>query len=379
MTDAAALLATLVEADSTNPLLEPGGAGEAAVAALIADFLNGLGVTVDMWDAAPGRPNVVGVLPGRGSGRSLMFCGHTDVVAATPEGFRPRIANSIMHGRGTADMKAGIVAALIAIEQLAAGPPLAGDVIIACVIDEEWASVGVESLVERYRADAAVLPEQTDLEIEFAHGGFVWYDLVSRGLESAGGEPDLGLDAIALMAPVLQEIANLDRRLAASATPQWGRPGIHASTIRGGQSYPTIPAECVVGVERCLMVGESVATAMAEIDHLLATGRSADERFQGRCDMVIAREPIIVDRDGPLITQLIEAATSELGKPPVVRADYGWTDAGVLVEAGVPCVVFGPTGGGLHTAAEWVDLPSVDACARVLEALARDYCSEESA
>lgn len=379
MTDAAELLASLVEADSTNPVLEPGGAGEAEVAALVTEFLNGLGLTVDVWDAAPGRPNVVGVLPGRKRGRSLLFCGHTDVVAATAEGFRPSVESGIMHGRGTADMKAGIVSAMIAMERLAAGPPLAGDVILACVIDEEWASVGVESLVERYRADAAVLPEQTDLEIVFAHGGFVWYDLLTEGLESAGGEPDLGLDAIALMAPVLQEIANLDCRLAASATLEWGRPGIHASTIRGGQSYPTIPAECVVGVERCLMVGESVELAMAEIDHLLATGRSADDRFRGRCDVVIAREPILVDRDGPLITRLVNATTTELGKPSVVRSDYGWTDAGVLVEAGIPCAVFGPTGGGLHTAAEWVDLPSVDTCARVLERLARDYCGEESA
>lgn len=377
MTDTAALLASLIEADSTNPVLEPGGAGEAEVAGLIAEFLQGLGLMVDVWDAAPGRPNVVGVLPGRGRGRSLMFCGHTDVVAAGVEGFRPRIENGIMHGRGTADMKAGIVSAMRAVERLAAGPPLEGDVLVACVVDEEWASVGVESLVERHRADAAVLPEQTDLEIVFAHGGFVWYDLVTEGVESAGGEPDLGLDAIALMAPMLEEIAKLDRRLAASATAEWGRPGIHASTIRGGQSYPTIPAECVVGVERCLMPGESVAMAMAEIDDLLAAGAAADDRFKGRCDVVIAREPVAVDRDHPLVRRLVAATSTELGMPPVVRSDYGWTDAGVLVEAGIPCVVFGPTGGGLHTAAEWVDLQSVDACARVLERLAREYSGEE--
>ncbi len=92
---------------------------------------------------------------------------------------------------------------MIAAEQLAAGQPLAGDVLVACVIDEEWASLGAEALVERYTADAAVLPEQSDLEVIIAHGGFAWYELVSHGVESAGGEPEHGVDGIALAGPIL--------------------------------------------------------------------------------------------------------------------------------------------------------------------------------
>ncbi len=86
---ATALLAELVAADSTNPDLEPGGAGEAAVAAIMAARMAAAGLEVDLWDAAPGRPNVVGRLRGRGGGRSLMLCGHTDVVGAAPEAFAP--------------------------------------------------------------------------------------------------------------------------------------------------------------------------------------------------------------------------------------------------------------------------------------------------
>jgi succinyl-diaminopimelate desuccinylase len=71
----------------------------------------------------------------------------------------------------------------------------------------------------------------------------------------------------------------------------------------------------------------------------------------------------------------VEAAAAVLGHAPVVRSDYGWMDSGILVDAGIPCVVLGPVGDGLHTADEWVDLRSVDVCADVYERLARTFCT----
>ena len=374
MSAVAELLAGLVAADSTNPSLVPGGAGEAAVAAILARRLEAAGLEVDVWDAAPGRPNVVGRLRGAGGGRSLMLCGHTDVVAAEPAAFAPAVRDGRMHGRGTNDMKGGIAAAVVAAERLAAGQPLAGDVLVACVIDEEWRSVGAEALVARYRADAAVLPEQTDLDVVFAHGGFAWYDVTSRGVASAGGEADRGVDGIALAGPVLTGIAALDRELAGRATAEWGRPNIHASTIRGGTSYPMYPAECVIGVERCLMPGETVAQAEGEMAALLAAAAAADSRFDGSYTTIVAREPVVLDRGEPVVTMLADAAAAVTGAAPVVRSDYGWMDSGVLVEAGIPCVIYGPTGDGLHTDDEWVDLASLDTCADVFVRLAGAFC-----
>jgi acetylornithine deacetylase/succinyl-diaminopimelate desuccinylase-like protein len=374
VTPAAELLAELVAADSTNPTLVPGGAGEGAVGRLLARRLEAAGLEVDMWDAAPGRPNVVGRLAGTGGGRSLMFCGHTDVVGAAPQAFTPVVRGGRMHGRGTNDMKGGIAAAVVAAERLAAGPAPAGDVLVACVIDEEWESVGAEALVERYGADAAVLPEQSDLDVIFAHGGFVWYDVVSTGTEAAGGQAERGVDGIALAGSVLSGVLELDGRLAARETPEWGRPSIHASTIRGGTSYPTYPGECVIGVERCLMPGESVAESRAEMEQLLADARGADGRFSGAVETVVAREPVVLDRDEPVVRSAIAAVTAVSGAAPVVRSDYGWMDSGILVEAGIPCVVLGPTGDGLHTADEWVDLASVEACVDIFERMARELC-----
>jgi acetylornithine deacetylase len=374
MSDVVALLEQLVRADSTNPTLERGGAGEAEVARLLAERMRGAGLDVDVWEAAPGRPNVVGRLAGSGGGRSLMFCGHTDVVAGSAEQFQPVLRDGRMYGRGTNDMKGGIAAALVAVERLAQGERPAGDVLLAWVIDEEWASLGAEALVERHRADSALLPEQTDLDVVFAHGGFVWYDVVSAGRESAGGEPQHGQDGIALAGAFLTGVIALDRELETRMTPEWGRPNVHASTIRGGQNYPSYPAECVIGVERCLMPGESVAQSHAEMESLLGRARAADPRFSGRAQVVIAREPVLLGRDEPIVSIVTDAARDQLGRDPVVRSDYGWMDSGVLVDAGIPCVVFGPTGAGLHTAEEWVDLDSLEHCVSVFERIARSFC-----
>jgi acetylornithine deacetylase len=356
----------------------PGGAGEAEVGRILAERLARAGLEVEVWDAAPGRPNVVGRLRGTGGGRTLMFCGHTDVVDAEPSAFEPVIREGCMHGRGTNDMKAGIAASVCAAERLAAGPALAGDVLVACVIDEEWASLGAEALVERYSADAAVLPEQSDLEVIIAHGGFVWFEVTSTGVESAGGEPQHGVDGIALAGSFLAGIVELDTVLAGQVDalpyPHDGRGNIHASTIRGGQSYPTYPAECVIGVERCLMPGESIADADREMAALLQGARDADARFVGSSQKMIAREPVLLDRDEPIVQGMIAAATDATGSTPVVRSDYGWMDSGVLVDAGIPCVVYGPTGAGLHTADEWVDLASVETCVAAFERLARAFC-----
>ena len=72
---------------------------------------------------------------------------------------------------------------------------------------------------------------------------------------------------------------------------------------------------------------------------------------------------------------LASAATHALGRPAVLRGDMGWMDSGLLVEAGIPCAVFGPSGHGEHTSGEWVDLASVGICAEALEAAARVFCA----
>ena len=375
MSELESLLAEMVRIDSTNPDLA-GGPGEAVFAAYLERGMKSLGMETDLWDVAPERPNVVGRLPGTGRGRSLMLLGHLDVVGPWgPEAFEPVVRDGRMYGRGPADMKCGFAAALTAVEALvASGERLAGDLLIAGVIDEEWGSAGATALPARWRADAAVLVECTGLEVVSEHGGFAWYEVESRGVEAAGVDPEHGVDGIALLAPVLAGITALDAELAVRAHAPYGRGSIHASTISGGDQLPVYPARCVLAVERCLIAGETVAGAEAEMESMLAGAGSLDPRFSGDLRTLVAREPLVQDPSEPVVAATVAAAFRVLGRAPVVRGDIAWGDSGLLVEAGIPCVTFGPIGHGEHTADEWVDLASVSTTAAVLEATAREFC-----
>ena len=385
-----ALLAAMVKIDTTNPSLLPGAPGEAALAYFLARRLAEAGLEVELWDVLPGRPNVVARLRGAGrppgdgrpSGgerppRSLMLCGHLDVVAAlSPAAFVPRVKDGRMYGRGAADMKSGLAAAVTAVEALvASGARLAGDLYVAGLVDEEWKSAGAAALPARYRPDAAVMVECTGLDVVTEHGGFAWFDVESRGVEAAGDDTERGVDGISLLAPVLDGILRLDTDLAARPHAAYGRGSIHSSTIAGGDQYPVYPARCVLGVERCLTAGESVAQAEAEMRVLLDAAAAADARFSGSLTTVVGRDPVQLDAAEPIVAALASAATSALGRPAVLRGDMGWMDSGLLVEAGIPCAVFGPSGHGEHTAGEWVDLASVEVCAHALEAVAREFCA----
>src|SRR6187401_572350 len=111
------LLPELVAIDSVNPSLVPGAAGEGAIALAIADHLRTIGLEVELQEVAPGRPNVIGVLEGRASGPSLMFCGHIDTVGV--EGMRapfdPLERDGRLYGRGSQDMKGGVAAMIDAV------------------------------------------------------------------------------------------------------------------------------------------------------------------------------------------------------------------------------------------------------------------------
>src|SRR4030095_945696 len=124
--------------------LVPGARGEGAAAEAVAAHMRRQGMDVHIQEAAPGRPNVVGVLEGTSRGRSLMFCGHIDTVGV--EGmqspFDPREADGRLYGRGSQDMKGGVAAMIDAARVAAARGFRAGRLIVAVVVDEEYGSGG---------------------------------------------------------------------------------------------------------------------------------------------------------------------------------------------------------------------------------------------
>ena len=372
-------LADLVRLDSTNPGLVPGGAGEAAVAAYVAEAMRDLGLAVDVWEPAPDRPNVVGVLPGTGDGRSLMLNAHTDTVGV--EGmdapFTPRIADGRMYGRGTQDMKGSLAAQLAAVRALQkTNVDLSGDVIVAAVIDEEHESRGTEAVVERYAADGAVVTEPTDLELALAHKGFVWIDVTTRGRAAHGSRPGEGIDANMHMGRILAQLDDLEQALRRrDGHPLVGAPSLHAAQIEGGTASSVYAAQCCLRVERRTIPGESAAQAVAEVQNILDALADADPTFDASCEHAFSRQPFEAAPDAQIAEAVRATGAGVLGQAPPDAGQTFWTDAALLAAAGTETVVLGPVGDGLHTTEEWVDLDSVVQLAEILAGTAQRYCA----
>jgi acetylornithine deacetylase len=331
----------------------------------VADRLGGAGLEVHVEEAAAGRPNVVGVARGTGGGRSLVLNAHTDTVGLLePDGgLAPRVEGDRLYGRGSYDMKGSLAAVLAAAAECGA-LGLRGDVIVAAVVDEEAASIGTERFLQRWRADAAIVAEPTDERLCVAHRGWVAFDVETQGRAAHGSRPDLGVDAIARMGPVLVAIDEHDRELQARPPHALlGTGSVHASVIEGGQEYSSYPARCLLQGERRTIPGERREDVEAELRGLL--GDSG-----GSVSFPFGRDPMEVSPDEPIV-RAIQACT---GTDEVHGAPF-WTDAALFTEAGIPAVLYGPAGGGAHAAVEWVDLASLDRCRDLYVAVARAFCA----
>jgi acetylornithine deacetylase len=371
------LLRQLISTDSVNPSLVPGASGEAAIARLLIEEFRAIGLHVEVQQAAHDRPNVVAVLEGRTPGRSLMFCGHVDTVgvAGMTRPFEPEERNGRIYGRGSQDMKGGVAAMIGAARVIAESGGLeSGRLIIACVVDEEHASVGAEALVTKWRADAGVVTEPTDLHIAVAHKGFEWVEIETEGRAAHGSRPRDGRDAIMRMGRVLGELETLDRDLQKGrAHALVGPPSLHASLIEGGRELSSYPDRCVLQIERRTIPGEHEGAASREVEGILQRLRARDNEFQASSRAMFARAPYEISPAHEL-PMILRAAAQQHGTASEIIGMSFWTDAAVLGGAGTPSVLFGPTGAGLHGLEEWVDAASVMTCRDTLVSLARKWC-----
>jgi acetylornithine deacetylase len=353
------LAAALVAIDSVNPALVPGGAGEGQIASFVADWCAKRGLDVEILGNE--RPSVVATKRGSGGGRSLLLNGHLDTVgvAGMQAPFEPRVEDGRLYGRGAYDMKGAVAAIMLAATE-ATG--LRGDVIVTLVADEELASIGTEAVVEQVHADAAIVVEPTELRVAVAHRGFVGFELETSGVAAHGSRPDLGVDAIAKMGPILVALAALDEQLqAGSPHPLVGPASLHASLIDGGQELSSFPASCTLTGERRTIPGETVDQVEQE---LRAIAGDAELRI------IASRDPLTAEHDHPFVELVGRVAEAS----EYVGALF-WTDAALIAGAGIPTVLFGPAGEGAHAAVEWVDLASLDRVRDVALRVAAEWCA----
>jgi acetylornithine deacetylase len=366
------LLRELVAIDSVNPSLVPGAAGETQIAEAIASRMRELGLDVRIQEVAPGRPNVIGVLDGTEPGRSLMLCGHIDTVGVDgmDRPFDPAERGGRLYGRGSQDMKGGVAAMIDAARLARARGFRKGRLIVAAVVDEEYASLGADALVAEWTADAAIVTEPTDLQIGIGHKGFAWAEIEPRGRAAHGSRPKDGRDAILRMGRVLHRLEQLDRELQGrSAHPIMGTASLHASVIDGGRELSSYPDRCRLQLERRTVAGESGETCADEIEQILAALRDEDPEFDAAAKLTFSRPPYEIPAGHDLPGALTQAAEAAGAAPKRIGMSF-WTDAAILGGSGIPSVLFGPGGAGLHSTEEYVDVADVITCRDALASLA---------
>ena len=397
-------LATLVGIPSVS-----GTDAENEAQAHVARRLADAGLEVDHWPidlpgltAHPDFPGMevdrteawglVGRLPGVGEGATLMLNGHVDVVpvgdpdAWTTPPFSADVRGGRLHGRGSCDMKAGLIASLWAVRALrVAGVRLRGDVVLASVQGEEDGGLGTFATLQRgWRADACVIAEPTALDVVPANSGALTFRLRIRGRAAHAARRTEGVSAIERFWPVWQALAELERRRHASVDPLVARwPLAHPLSIgrvRAGDWASSVPDLLVAEGRFGVAIGEPTDDARVDLEDAVA---AACER-----DPWLREHPVEVEwwggqfasgriPPGSDLVDRVEAAHRTAGGHPqdVYGAPYG-SDLRLLTGlAGIPTLQYGPGDARLaHGPDESVPLDEVVTAARTLSLVALDVC-----
>jgi acetylornithine deacetylase len=386
------LLQEMVRIESINQDLVPGGSGEKKVAEFSANFMNDAGLEAHVQQTGPGHYNAVGILRGTGGGQNLLIDAHLDTVSieGMAEPFSGRVDDGKLYGRGAADDKGGVAAGIeAAISIREAGIRLTGDLIVAGVSGEEYASEGSEAFIDTYKEHACgcIIGEPSRMSqglylgVGVGSGGYVWIEYLTRGQRAHGSLYQVGVDAIDAMQVVLKKLAGLKQRLIsqepyvnphANIATTW-YPSLHNSLISGGHDLATYPDFCKLSVERRTVYGETFELVRQEVDQIVADALLENSALQVECKILFERNPWQAQK-GPLLDTLLEEVQTITGKQPLIYSVGGWDDGAISSAAGIPTVVFGPSGNDWHGPNEYVDLASLHKCAQAMALAAARFC-----
>ncbi|CAG8947858.1 unnamed protein product [Penicillium salamii] len=381
--DAVGLTQALTQINSSNPTLSvTDGVGENEIANYLAAWFAHRDIEYQWIEKVAGRPSLVGVLRGSGGGKSLMFNGHTDTVSLTTYETDPlsgsigvKDGKEVVFGRGCLDMKGGLAAGLAALAATkATGRVPRGDVIVAAVSDEEDKSQGTQDVIEAgWRADGAVFPEPTQGAIMTAHKGFIWIDIDILGVAAHGSDPSSGEDAILYAGYFLQALEEYQSRL--PVDDLLGQGSLHCGLIRGGEEPSSYPSICTITIEFRTVPGQTEETLLADMKALLEGIAHKKPQFKFADPRIAMSRPTQkVAVDHPFVQQVVSSSSTILGSAPVVKSGPFWTDAAFFGAVGVPSIVYGPAGQGLHAKEEWVEVESLQQFERMFTQLVQDFC-----
>jgi acetylornithine deacetylase len=402
---------------SINPDLEPNEDAERAAQEWLRDQLEASGAfaTVDIWEAAKNRPNVVGVRKGEGGGRSLVWAAHTDVVPVTPEQaeqwrggdpFSGHVEDGKLWGRGASDMKGAIAAYVMATRALHdCGVKLRGDLLLAQAIGEEAGrrDIGCNTILDRgYRADFAIFPEPSNFRIYPTIKGELYFKLTVPGKSTHICNRNLtaqplpygverpGVSAIDNMLKYQLAILELER--------QWnlyrshprvpaGGMFININTMQAGTSLTSIPDSAEATGSLLFnpdLTGEEV---MAEIRATIDRVTQGDYWLREHppvLDLPLdassaapwIKEPVDVAPDHPIIATIQSAMKAVTGSETEVTISPFVCDANFWFPLGQQCLVFGvgDPSWGIHGTNEFLPVADLIKATKAFAATTMAWC-----
>ncbi len=366
----------LVQIDSTNP-----GAFESNMERFLCSFAENLScdlVEVKRDEVAPGRNNVMLMLPGRADEQELVFICHMDTVPVgngwNADPFGGEIRNGRIYGRGACDMKSGFACALSAFRAAvmqcrSRGVPKRTLKLIGTV-DEEGNMTGVEQAVRSgwvSKSSLVLDMEPTNGEIQAAHKGRTWFEITVEGIGAHASTPWKGADAIAAMAEVITAIRKEFQQL--EVHPQMGTSTVSFGRIQGGSQPYVVSERCVATVDMRLVPPYTSLSARKIVEHAAQTAMKAVPGTKIFCRMTGDRPYIDMDEDSVLLAQLRTACQKATGKLPKTGIFNGYTDTAVI--AGTlgnhNCLSYGPGNLELaHKPDEYVPVKDIVRCEAVL-------------
>ena len=374
-------------------------ATEARVAAFVESWFRREGFDVEVQDVAPGRPNVIGSLGEKRSGqRSLLLEGHTDVVTEgdPAEWSRPpfgaELVDGRIYGRGTADMKSGLAAAMVAAAAFRrAGVGLKGKLVVGALVDEEDGMIGVRHLCQTAvgrELDAAIICEPEENELCLEQRGVVWARFRVRGKMAHGAMPEAGVNPIACLGRLLAAAPGLERRLrkVCEKSRYLRPPTVTPTIVQGPPARVGVPqsnvipavAEATFDIRLTPGIGED--GVRAELEEICRQAAAAQPGVKIEWEPVNAfRLATKVDRAEALVEAMVRGVKQAARRAPRYGGVPGSTDGTILrMQLGIPIVTCGP-GDRLipHQVDEFVSTDEIVEAAKIYVASALNYLEVE--